>query len=216
MHAHSPFAYSDLDSLVDISTGIVADKSVNCDAAYDIGLVAASAMVGKNFTDVKPSRKDRVTTITGARSTVKVRGVDAEVNPTLLFMIITCIINSTTEMEDYMSYELAKHPPSLFDKGVIRRTAKSVLGTLLKSKVDVHPRLPEQCKCVLDGGHLLHVVPWPTAATYKQVCQAYVTYTVQHYGGQSVVVFDGSTSSTKAAEQQRRATQSISADMYTV
>ena len=215
LHAHSPFAYSDLDSLVDISTGIVADKSVNCDAAYDIGLVAASVMVGKNFTVVKLSRKDRVATITGARSTVKVRDVDAEVNPTLLFMRITCIINSTTEMEDYMSYELAKHPPSLFDKGVISRTAKSVLGTLLKSKVDVHARLPEQCKCVLDGGHLLHVVPWPTAATYKQVCQAYVTYTVQHYGGQSVVVFNGygSTSSTKAAEQQRRATQSISADI---
>ena len=58
-------------------------------------------MVGKNFTDVKLSRKDRVTTITGARS--------------------------------------------------------------------VHARLPQHCKCVLDGGHLLHVVPWPTAATYKQV-----------------------------------------------
>ena len=68
---------------------------------------------------------------------------------------------------------------------------------------------------MLDVGHLLHVVPWPTAVTYKQVCQAYVTYTVQHYGGQSNVVFDGygSTSSTKAAEQQRRATQSISADI---
>ena len=28
LHAHSPFTYSDLDSLVDISTGIVADKTV--------------------------------------------------------------------------------------------------------------------------------------------------------------------------------------------
>ena len=73
-------------------------------------------------------------------------------------MRITCIINSTTEMEDYMGYELAKHPPSLFDKGVIRRTAKSALGALRKSKVDVHARLHQHCKCVLDGGHLLHVV----------------------------------------------------------
>ena len=110
LHAHSPFAHSDLDSLVDISTGTVADKTVNCDAAYDIGLVAASARVGKNFTYVKLSRKDRVTTITSA-----------------LFMRITCIINSTTEMDDYMSYELAKQPPSLFDKGVILRTANSAL-----------------------------------------------------------------------------------------
>ena len=47
------------------------------------------------------------------------------------------------------------------------------------------------------------------------MCDAYITYTVQHFGGQSNVVFDGygSTSSTKTAEQQRRATQSISADI---
>ena len=112
-------------------------------------------------------------------------------------------------------YELAKHPPSLFDKGVIRRTAKSLLGTLLKSNVDVHARLPQHCKCALDGGHLLHVVPRPTAATYKQVCEVYITYAVQHYGVQSVVVFDGygSSASTNVAEQQCRATQSISADI---
>ena len=71
------------------------------------------------------------------------------------------------------------------------------------------------CQCVLDGGHLLHVVPWPTAARYKQVCDAYVAITVQHYGGQSVVVSVayGRSVSNKAAEQQGRATQSISADI---
>ena len=74
---------------------------------------------------------------------------------------------------------------------------------------------PSICQCVLDVGHLLHVVPWPTAVTYKQVCDAHITYTVQHYGDQSNVVFDGygRSASTKAAEQQRRATQSISADI---
>ena len=51
--------------------------------------------------------------------------------------------------------------------------------------------------------------------TSMQVCDAYLTYTVQHYGGQSVVVVDGygRSASTKAAEQQCRATQSISADI---
>ena len=42
-----------------------------------------------------------------------------------------------------------------------------------------------------------------------------VTYTVQHYIGQSVVVCDryGSSASTTAAEQQRHVTQSITADI---
>ena len=160
-------------------------------------------MFGNNLADVKLSRKDRLTTINGARSTVKVRCVDAEVNPTIIFMRITCIINSTTEMEDYMGYELAKHPPPFFDNAVIRRTTKSAIGTLINRKVDVHARLPQHCKCLLDGGHLLHVVSSPTAATYKQLCEAYVTYTVQHYGGQSVVVLGvyGGSASTKASER---------------
>ena len=74
---------------------------------------------------------------------------------------------------------------------------------LTERKVDVHARLPQHCKCLLDGGHLLHVVPSPTAATYKQLCEAYVTYTVQHYGGQSVVVLSvyGGSASTKASER---------------
>ena len=55
----------------------------------------------------------------------------------------------------------------------------------------------------------------PTAATYKQVCDAYVTYTVQHYRVKSDVVFNGCgrSVSTKAAAQQRSATQSIYADI---
>ena len=74
---------------------------------------------------------------------------------------------------------------------------------------------PSICQCVLAGGHLLHMAHWPTAARYKQVCDAYVTYIVQHYGCQSDGVFDGycRSASTKAAEQQGRATQSIYADI---
>ena len=62
---------------------------------------------------------------------------------------------------------------------------------LTYSKVDVHVKLPQHAKYVLDGSHLLHVVPWPTGTTYKQVCNVYVAYTVYHHGAHSVVSFDG-------------------------
>ena len=62
--------------------------------------------------------------------------------------------------------------------------------------VDIHVKLPEHAKCVLHGGHLLHMVCWPTGSTYKQVCDVYVAYTLQHYGAQPVVVFDDHDNST--------------------
>ena len=63
-------------------------------------------------------------------------------------------------------------------------------------------KLPEHAKCVLHGGHLLHVVCWPTGSNDKQVCDVYVAYTLHHYGAQPVVVFDDhdNSTSTKTAD----------------
>ena len=66
----------------------------------------------------------------------------------------------------------------------------------------MHVKLPEHVTRVLNGGHLLHVVCWPTGSTYKQVCDVYVAYTLHHYGAQQVGVFDDhdKSASTKTAE----------------
>ena len=50
---HSPFIYKDLDGLVDLSTGIVADKSSNAHLAYEIGLKAAHSITGMTFSYVE-------------------------------------------------------------------------------------------------------------------------------------------------------------------
>lgn len=56
---------------------------------------------------------------------------------------------------------------------------------------------------------------WPANPTYSQVCDSYVSYTERHYGNEAIVVFDGyeCTTSTKSAEQKRRATKSSSRDI---
>ena len=113
-----------------------------------------------------------------------------------------------------MSYELAPQPPSLFHNGVMRKTTKSVLGTLLKSFAPVQPNIPNNCQFVLDGGHLLQSVMWPQPSTYEDVCHCYITYILKHYGAGTVTVFDGySMISTQAAEQLRRAKKSTSSDI---
>ena len=70
-----------------------------------------------------------------------------------------------SEMKNYLKYEFAKQPPPLFDKGILRKGNKSALGNISKAKSLVHSELPGDAFFVLDGGHLLHVVPWPVDGT---------------------------------------------------
>ncbi|KAG1714442.1 hypothetical protein GQR58_001388 [Nymphon striatum] len=99
MPVHPQFVGYDTDRLVSLSTGIVADTSVNCDNAVELGLKAASEMAGKKFTEIKLCRNDKVETIGAQNKTIKVRGRNMEVNPTIIFNRITCGFNSSSEME---------------------------------------------------------------------------------------------------------------------
>ena len=156
LQAHSPFAGYEQDRLVSLSTGIVADASVNCDDPVSIGQAAASQMTGKKFTDVTLHRNDKVKVIGAKVKTVTIRGQNTVVNPTLLFNRITCVLNDSSEMGSFLAYELAPQPPSLFYEGVMQKHAKSSLGVLLKSFVTQESELPEHGLYVLDGGHLVH------------------------------------------------------------
>ena len=206
LKAHSPFNTSNPDSLMAISTGLVADQSVNCDQAFEIGRDAASAIDGVAFPDVKLKRTDRVRTIGSSSNTVSVRGQDAVINPVLLFNRINCVMNSSSELETYLAYELTPQPPSLFLDGLMRKPNKSVLGQIIKSKSQPMSQYPEDSHFVLDGGFLLHVVSWPPNSTYDDVIQSYVYYVLRNFGRNCTVVFDGYNQSTKSSEHQRRQT----------
>ena len=214
LSAHSPFDYT-CESVVCLSTGMIADKTVNCDNAFEVGCIAASAMTNGNFSDVKLKRNDKVKTIASMANTVVIRNERVTINPAVLFDRITCILRDSSEMEVYLSYELAPHPPSLFQDGLMRKSPKSALGQLLRSKAPLESRFPDNAMYIVDGGYLLRVVIWPANATYSQVCDEYVSYTERHYGNEAIVVFDGyeCTTSTKSAEQKRRATKSSSRDI---
>lgn len=214
LEAHPPFAGYEAERLVCLSTGLVADLSVNCDSAVELGRKAASGMSGKKFTDLTLRRGDKVKTIGSKQKTVRVRGENVEVNPSLLLNRITCVLNNSSEMDEFLAYELAPQPPSLFKDGVMRKPTKKAIGDLLKSFTQ-QSKLPENCLFIIDGGHLLHSVVWPKPSTYAGVCQAYVWYILKNYGNQSTVVFDGYESgvSTKVAEQERRAQKGTSRDI---
>ena len=213
LKAHPPFAGYQADRLVSIATGVVTHASVNCDNAVQIGLAAASKITGKCFTDITLHRTDKVKTM-GDKNSINVRGQSTVVNPTIFFNRITCILKTSSDMEKYMSYELAPQLPSLFQDGAMRKPTKCALGTVLKSFAPMQHSLPNNCQFVVDGGYLLQSVVWPQQSTYGSVCQGYIAYVLKHYGAGITTVFDGySTISTKAAEQMRRAKKATSSDI---
>ena len=62
-----------------------------------------------------------------------------------------------------------------------------------------------QYQFVLDGGSLLHRIPWQRGTTYNDICRQYTSYVTRKYGC-AIVVFDGyqDTMSTKDSTHQRR------------
>ena len=67
-------------------------------------------------------------------------------NSALLFMHITCVIKDYCEMEEYLTYELAKQPPSLFDKKFMRRTHRCPCPHLRSHvTINLHSTSPNIC-----------------------------------------------------------------------
>ena len=143
--------------------------------------------MGVSLADVKLHRNDKVRTMANKEKTVKVRGKITEVNPSILFNIIMCVMRNKSDIRDFFKYELAPQPPSLFYEGIMRKTQKSVLRDTLNKFVAHESTFPEDKVFVLDGGHLLHTVIWPTPSTFAEVCQTHILYVLNNFGAGSIV-----------------------------
>ena len=51
--------------------------------------------------------------------------------------------------------------------------------------------VPESTRHILDGGSLLHRVPWQLGTRYGEIAKHYADFTIRHYGPDTTVVFDG-------------------------
>ena len=71
-----------------------------------------------------------------------------------MFNIIICLLNTSTEMESFLLYELAPQP--LFVDEQVRKTTKSALGNMLKSIAVCHSTVPDESGYVIYGSYLRH------------------------------------------------------------
>ena len=89
----------------------------------------------------------------------------------------TCQRYSSTNSAATLLPHLTHHP---FTCRPIRQSFADVLW----KSIDEEQCEPsgDQVQYVLDGGALLHRIPWPRGSTYDSVCQMYVRYVTQKYG----------------------------------
>lgn len=188
----SPF--HDTPKLRNIMTGIHAGEDVNVDDAKAVGETVMSEMTGQGVLSYSFKRKQQAITL-ATKSSIKVDGQHLQVDPQLLFQRLVIASRTLENKEEAFTYELSSYPPALFDRNQqMREPQKSVLAGALWAKVSALSSATEpsgDVQYVLDGGALLHRIPWPHGSpTYRELALLYCNYVTRNYG-QACIVFDG-------------------------
>lgn len=76
---------------------------------------------------------------------------------------------------------------------------------LWTSTGQVNAQVPDHAIIVIDGGSLLHRIPWPRGSTYKKLLEMYTNFAIRMYG-KGTIVFDSYChgTSTKDVAHMRR------------
>ncbi|KAJ8873375.1 hypothetical protein PR048_027011 [Dryococelus australis] len=208
LRIYNPFGRSG-EHLLSISSGLVADDSINCDSAHEVGIAAIDRMTRNNwtYTDLQLKHKDKVTSRAEMTKSVLLRGQKVQINPNQLFHRILCQMQCGADEiypESCLCYELTSLPPSLFDGHSLRNPgAKSKLISLKERKATLTDEIPLHPTFITNGGDPLNRVIWFNACTYKDVCNSYHAYLERNYGLIVFVVFDGYEQTTRDVEHMR-------------
>ena len=95
-------------------------------------------------------------------------------NPLAFFQRISLINKSETQLKNYLSFELAPIPLSIFDEDGMKKSDKSKLYPLFKP-YDIPPSIVNYIY-VIDGGFLLHKVVWKSKESFKNIMMKYVNF----------------------------------------
>ena len=93
----------------------------------------------------------------------------------------------------------------MFDSpGLLLETQKSTLAGFIWTNFGIEDStVPSGVKYVIDGGALLHRIPWERGTTFRSIIKKYTDYVQRQYG-QAMVIFDGyDSASTKDMTHQR-------------
>ena len=170
---------------------MTAQERVNVEKAREIGVKIVKSMAGKS-TDEFTFRKANQAVALGSRPTVNSKGEHVNIDPQLLFQRLLTVRERCDDVTSLFQYELCTYPAALFESSSLHlQPNKAVLADCIWKSMKEKQRNPSgDVQYVLDGGALLHRIPWPRGSTYESVSHLYVRYVTQKYGAVAIV-FDG-------------------------
>src|SRR6185436_646258 len=115
---------------------------------------------------------------------------EVQVDGQLIFQRLVTAGTRCDDLSSVSSYELCTYPPALFESKYCMRPAhKATLADALwTSEVAASPGPTGDVQYILDGGALLHRIPWTKGATWDSICSQYTNYVARRYG-KAVIVF---------------------------
>jgi len=181
-----------------------------------LGETILKDMTGSNAYEYTFRKKSNAITM-ASKTKVTINGETILIKPEPLFQRIIFAAQSkgTIDCPSVFRYELCSYPPALFDTTMMMQQAnKPQLADAIWSLVnqDEIPNFPDRVQYVLDGGALLHRIPWPSSSiTYSQLCHMNRDYVNKKYSN-AIIVFDGyGQTSTKSTAHSRRSGGKVAA-----
>jgi hypothetical protein len=103
-----------------LSSGVIAERSVNVDSAKAVGAAILTSMEGISVSKYTFSKKLQVMNLASSLY-VSIDGEKIEIDPQLLYqrLLVTCI--GSVEIQTLFPYELCSYPSSLFDTNLFMR-----------------------------------------------------------------------------------------------
>ena len=211
----NPFTHATTD-LHSLSSGLIDDSSVNVDSADQIGSDIITSMQGKSVSEFKFLKKHKVTNLSDAVY-VTHNGEKVQIQPEQLYQRLIVAGIDSIEIHELLTYELCSYPSSLFDSKLMMRVADKadLKQEIIKSvPTAIVADIPIGCRHVVDGGWLLHLLPWPKTIMYSDLFRLHIDYVLKHFHD-PLVVLDGygNGPSTKDETHLRRSGHETGADV---
>ena len=208
LETHDTFISEEDSMLFNTANGVSADSNVNVDQAKEIGMKILDDMDGQNVATYTFRKKNQVITM-GKKTAIPVGNDYIQIDPQLLFQRLITAGERCGELPLLFRFEMCAYPPALFDSpGSMKTSSKSILADALWNTVGEDlVEIPDDVSYVLDGGALLHRIPWTQGVTFGEITDSYVKYVTMKHGSRATIIFDGYQNgpSTKDQTHQRRA-----------